>query len=223
MKTAYRILRWSILAALILCLILALHKSPAPDVPYDPAATARVRQQLATAAQAEAAGQASQVRLDSTDVNSYLHDNLQMEGSPQSSTATEQDASNNQPANGNPQDSSAAPAVADADPHTVGQVQSSVKDVTISMEGDLIKAYVVFDFHGKDLSLELDGHLFSENGYLQFDPVSGQLGSLPLPQSTLDSAVRKLMASDENREKLKLPDGIDDVQVVDGHVVVTYK
>lgn len=223
MKTAYRILRWSILAALILCLILALHKSPAPDVPYDPAATARVRQQLATAAQAEAAGQASQVRLDSTDVNSYLHDNLQMEGSPQSSTATEQDASNNQPANGNPQDSSAAPPVADADPQTVEQVQSSVKDVTISMEGDLIKAYVVFDFHGKDLSLELDGHLFSENGYLQFDPVSGQLGSLPLPQSTLDSAVRKLMASDENREKLKLPDGIDDVQVVDGHVVVTYK
>lgn len=223
MRTAYRIVRWSILAALILCLILALHKSPAPSVPYDPGATARVRQQLAAAGQAEAAGQASQVQLDSTDVNSYLHDSLQLEGSPQPSGAAAQDASNTQAANDSPQDSAAATPVAAGDPQTVEQVQSSVKEVTIGMEGDLITAYVAFDFHGKDLSLELDGHLYSENGYLQFDPVSGKLGSLPLPQSTLDSAVRKLMASDENREKLKLPDGIDDVQVVDGHVVVTYK
>lgn len=221
-KTAYRIVRWSILGALILCLILALHKSPAPNVPYDPAATARVRQQLAAADQAQASGQASQVHLDSTDVNSYLHDSLQLEGSPPPSAATEQDTSSNQPANGDAQ-APTTPAVTGTDPQTVEQVQSSVKEVTINMEGDLITAYVVFDFHGKDLSLELDGHLFTENGYLQFDPVSGKLGSLPLPQSTLDSAVRKLMASEENREKLKLPDGIDDVQVVDGHVVVTYR
>lgn len=97
-----------------------------------------------------------------------------------------------------------------------------MKDVKIDMAGDLITAYVVFDFHGEDLSLELDGHLFTENGYLQFDPVSGKLGSLPLPQSSLNSAVQRLMASPENREKLKLAQGISDVQVVDGRVVVTY-
>jgi hypothetical protein len=223
LKITYRVVRWAILAALIVALILMLRKAPAPDVPYDPTATARVRQELATADQAEASGEPSQVHLDRVEVNSYLHDNLQLEGSPQSSAGTTLDANNSQSANDPPRDSNAAPPVAATDPQTVEQVQSSVKDVQINMEGDLITAYVVFDFHGEDLSLELDGHLCTENGYLQFDPVSGKLGSLPLPQATLDSAVRKLMDSPENREKLKLPDGISDVQVVDGHVVVTYR
>jgi len=98
-----------------------------------------------------------------------------------------------------------------------------VKDVKVDMDGDLVKAYVVFDFHGKDLSLELDGHLGSQNGYLKFIPVSGKLGSLPLPQSTLDAAVAKMMASPENREKLKLPADINDIQIQNGQAVVSYK
>lgn len=93
----------------------------------------------------------------------------------------------------------------------------------MDMDGDLVKAYVVFDFHGKDLSLELDGHLGTENGYMKFEPVAGKLGSMPLPQAALDSAVDKLMASPENREKLKLPDDVNDVQIVNGQAVVSYK
>jgi len=91
------------------------------------------------------------------------------------------------------------------------------------MDGDLVKAYVIFDFHGKDLSLELDGHLGAENGYLKFEPVAGKLGSLPLPQSTLETAVSKMMSSPENREKLKLPDEIRDIQIIDGKAVLSYK
>ena len=98
-----------------------------------------------------------------------------------------------------------------------------MKDVKIDMDGDLIKAYVVFDFHGKDLSLELDGHLGAQDGYLKFIPVAGKLGSLPLPQATLDAAVEKMMESPENREKLKLPSEIGDVQIEDGQAVVSYK
>lgn len=221
LKIAYRIVRWSSLAALVIALILILKKSPAPSVSYDPAATARVQQELASANQSQVAGTPTQVHLDSIEVYSYLHDSLQTAGAPAPSGEPSQD-----PNDGNAAASqravSPAPPVAGADPQTIEQVQSSVKDVKIRMEGDLITAYVVFDFHGEDLSLELDGHLFTENGYLQFEPVSGKLGSLPLPQSTLNSAVQKLMASSENRERLKLPQGIDDVQVVDGHVVVTY-
>jgi hypothetical protein len=86
-----------------------------------------------------------------------------------------------------------------------------------------VKAYLIFDFHGKDLSLELDGHLETQDGYLKFDPVAGKLGSLPLPQSTLDSAVEKMMASPENRETLRLPSDISDVQIVNGQAVVSYK
>lgn len=221
LKIAYRIVRWSSLAALVIALILILKKSPAPNVSYDPAATARVQQKLASADQSQAAGSPTQVHLDSIEVNSYLHDSLQTEGAPESTDGPSQ-APNDSAANASQRAAGTAPPIGGADPQTLEQVQSSVKDVKIEMEGDLITAYVVFDFHGEDLSLELDGHLFTENGYLQFDPVSGKLGSLPLPKSTLNSAVQKLMASSENREKLKLPQGIGDVQVVDGHVVVTY-
>jgi hypothetical protein len=70
---------------------------------------------------------------------------------------------------------------------------------------------------------ELDGHLRPEGGYLRFVPIRGKLGSLPLPKSTLDSAVEKLMWSPENREKLKLPDDVNDIQIVDGHAVISYK
>ena len=73
------------------------------------------------------------------------------------------------------------------------------------------------------MSLELDGHLRAENGYMRFDPVSGMLGSLPLPQSTLNAAVERLMNSPENREKLKLPNDISDIQIVNGQAQVTYK
>jgi hypothetical protein len=82
---------------------------------------------------------------------------------------------------------------------------------------------VTFDFHGKDLSLELDGHLAAQGGYLKFEPVAGKLGSLPLPQSALDSAVEKMMSSPENREKLRLPPDISNIQIVDGQAVVSYK
>ncbi|MGA9476022.1 MAG: hypothetical protein WBV36_26380, partial [Terriglobales bacterium] len=74
-----------------------------------------------------------------------------------------------------------------------------------------------------DLSLELDGHLTADNGYMRFEPVSGKLGSLPLPQSTLNEAVEKLMASPENREKLRLPPDISDIKIVDGQAVIQYK
>jgi hypothetical protein len=102
-------------------------------------------------------------------------------------------------------------------------VQSTVKDVKVDMVGDLVKAYVIFDFHGKDISLELDGHLSAENGFMKFEPVSGKLGSLPLPQSTLNAAVEKMMASPENRDKLRLPADISDIKIVDGKAVIQYK
>jgi hypothetical protein len=231
-KKIYRIFTWISLIGLILVIILVLHKSPAPEVPYDPAAAKRVEQKFAAADQAKAAGQPAQVQIDRTELNSYLAQNLQLEGSAPAAPAT--DAGPAMPAAnvasapgsaapaGNPSNDAAA-VLAGSDPQSLEQVQSSVKDVKVDMDGDLVKAYVVFDFHGKDLSLELDGHLGAQDGYVKFEPVAGKLGSLPLPQSTLDSAVAKMMASPENREKLKLPDDISDIQIVNGNAVLSYK
>ncbi len=222
-KIVYGIVKWTTLATLVVVLVLILRKSPAPHVPYDAGAGARVEQKFAAADQAKAAGEPAQVQLDRTELNSYLRDNLALEGQnqPSAGSAASDDAPH--PRGGSGAQSNPAAAVAGDDPATVEQVESSVKDVRIDMDGELIKAYVIFDFHGKDLSLELDGRLGAENGYIRFDPVAGKLGSLPLPQSTLDAAVERLMASPDNREKLKLPPDIADLHIVDGQVVVTYK
>lgn len=231
-KRIYQIFSWISLIGLIVVIILVLRKSPPPDVPYDASAAKRVEQKFAAAGQAKAAGQPAQVQIDRTELNSYLAQNLQLEGSaPQASAASSvpvppagavSGGTPTTPPSGLASNDPLA-ALASSDPQTIEQVQSSVKDVKVDMDGDLVKAYVIFDFHGKDLSLELDGHLSAQNGYVKFDPVAGKLGSLPLPQSTLDSAVAKMMSSPENREKLKLPDDINDIQIVDGKAVLSYK
>jgi hypothetical protein len=225
-KLAYQILSWSSLAALILTLVLVLRKSAPPDVPYDAKASARAEQKFAAADQAKAAGQPSQVALDRTELNSYLKDNLAVQPPPAEPVATPPSTSASAgaqtPTAGNPSDPMAALASGDQ-ATTLEQVQSTVKDVKVDMDGDLVKAYVIFDFHGKDLSLELDGHLSTQDGYVHFEPVAGKLGSLPLPQSTLNAAVEKMMSSPENREKLKLPGDISDIQIVNGQAVVKYK
>jgi hypothetical protein len=226
-KKIYCILSWSSLAGLVLTIGLVLRKSSAPEVAYDPAAAARVEKKFQAADQAKAAGQPSQVQLDRTELNSYLAQNLELEGqAPGGAEGTTPPASGRGAASptsgGAPAGDTLTGAPGEEQP-TLEQVQSAVKDVKVDMDGDVVKAYVVFDFHGKDMSLELDGHLRAENGYLRFVPISGKLGSRPLPQSTLDAAVEKLMSSPENREKLRLPDDVNDIQIVDGHAVISYK
>jgi hypothetical protein len=223
-KTIYRILVWSSFAGLVIILLLVLRKSPPPNVPVDPKAAARVEQKFAAADQAKAAGQSGQaVTLDSTELNSYLAQNLQTEGSAAASSAPPSQAASGGANAAASSQSSDPMAALNSDGATLEQVQSSVKDVKVDMDGDLVKAYVVFDFHGKDLSLELDGHLGSQDGYLKFEPVAGKLGEMPLPQSMLQSVVDKMMASPENREKLRLPSDINDIQIVNGQAVVSYK
>jgi hypothetical protein len=227
-KKLYRVLSWSSLAGLVLTLGLVLRKSPAPQIPYDPSAAARMEQKFVAADQARAAGQPSQVQLDRSELNSYLAQNLVLPEQEQTgSTGTVQaagaPAGGAAPASRGAHRANPASALGSNEQPTLEQVQSAVKDVKVDMDGDVVKAYVVFDFHGKDMSLELDGHLRAENGYLRFVPIGGKLGSLPLPQSTLDSAVEKMMSSPENREKLRLPADVNDIQIVDGHAVISYK
>lgn len=222
-KKLYRILTWTTFAGLVLTIILVLRKSPAPQVSNDPKAAERAEQKFAAADQAKAAGQPSQVQLDRTELNSYLSQNLDLPGQRTDAPVNTSPVTAPAPAAGGAPSADPTAGIAGSDQPTLEQVQSSVKDVKVDMDGDLVKAYVIFDFHGKDMSLELDGHLRAEGGYMRFEPVSGKLGSLPLPQSTLNAAVEKLMSSPENRERLRLPADINDIHIVDGHAVIDYK
>lgn len=209
-RAVFRIVRWSTYAAAILTLVLVLHKTPPPPVETSPQAAARAEQKFEEVERAVANGQPATLRMDETELNSYLSAHLELAGkdAAKPAHATEQPATSD----------GAGPT-----PQDVEQMRSNVRDVKIQLVDDRVKAYVVFNVHGKDMTLQIEGHLGAQNGYLNFEPISGQVGSLPIPKSTLESAVRHLMASPDNREKLKLPPQIADLHIENGEVVANYR
>jgi hypothetical protein len=204
LKRIFRIVRWTIYAFALVAVLLLLHKAPPPPVETSPQAAARAEEKFEQAEKAVASGQPATLRMDETELNSYLASHLDLAGN----------GSSNAP--GAPNGTNPAPA-------EVEQMRSKVRDVKVQLIEDRIKAYVVFDVHGKDMTLQLEGRLGAQNGYLRFAPVSGQIGSLPIPQSTLESAVQRLMDFPENRQKLKLPAEISDLRIENGEFVASYR
>jgi hypothetical protein len=212
----FRIVRWTVYACALIVLILLLHKPAPPVVSTTPEAAARAEQKFQDVQQAVAQGQPAILHMTETELNSYLASHLVLPA-----------ASANVP-NGTPNSapSGTSPGAANGDQPTmddVEQMRSNVKDVKVQLVDDHVRAYVVFDVHGKDVTLQLVGKLGADNGFLKFEPVSGQIGSLPIPQATLEAAVRKMMESPENREKLKLPSDISNLKIENGEVVAQYQ
>jgi len=196
-KKFYRVFRWVVLAAMLLVLVLMMWTTAPPRVQKNPGAAENAREKVGRFQSAVEQGIPHTLRLDEAELNSFLGENLAL--APAASEA----------------------GTSPAEP-TIEQVQSTVRDVKITLRRDLVGAYVVFDFYGKEMSLEIEGKLRAENGYLRMDVTSGSLGALPLPQTTLDNAVRRLFDSPENKEKFRLPDGVSDVRVENGQVIVDY-
>ena len=214
---AFRCLRWSTYLAVLVTLILLLHKKDPPPVQLSPQAAASAEEKVEQAQQSLAHGEKPTLRLDEAELNSYLASHLNLAQSRIALGSSPPRA----PAQTSPTDSSAVVGTSES-ASDVDQMRSSVQDVKVQMEGDRLRAYVVFDVHGKDLTLELLGRLGAEDGFLKFEPISGQLGALPIPQSTLETAVQRLMDSPENREKLRLPSDISDMHIENGQLVATY-
>jgi len=215
---AFRCLRWSTYLAALITLILILHKTEPPPVQVSAQAAASAEQKVSEVEQTVSRGETATLRLNESELNSYLASHLSpMTASPAPASQAAPAAST--PATETPASSSPAAYPSEDD---VDQMRSNVKDVKVQMEGDLVKAYVVFDVHGKDMTLQLAGKLGASDGYLKFEPVSGKIGSLPIPQSALESAVRQLMESPENREKLKLPSDVSEMHIENGELVTTY-
>jgi len=199
-KLAFRIFRWTTYALALIAILMILHTAPPPPVVTSAQAAASAEHKIEQVERAVTSGQPATLRMDESELNSYLasHLDISPNGSPNSSPGG-------------------------ASPADVEQVRSAVKDVKVQLIEDRVRAYVVFGFHGKDMTLQLEGKLGAADGYLRFEPVSGQLGSLPIPQSSLETAVRHMMESPENREKLRLPAEISDLKIENGEIVASYK
>jgi len=209
-KRIFRILRWTTYTFAIVMLVLVFHKAPPPLVETSPQAAARAEEKFERVERAVANGQPATLRMDETELNSYLGSHLALEG---------KSAPDPAPAGGE----QGAPNGAAPTPQEIEQMRSNVRDIKVQLIDDRVKAYVVFDVHGKDMTLQLEGRLAAQNGYLRFEPLGGQIGSLPIPQSALESAVQRMMDSPENRDKLKLPPEISDLRIQNGEVVASYK
>lgn len=171
----FRIVRWTVYACALIILILLLHKPAPPAVSTTPEAAARAEQKFQDVQQAVSQGQPATLRMSETELNSYLASHLVLP------------AANGNVPNGTPNATPSEPGLGapNGDQPTmddVEQMRSNVKDVKVQLVDDHVRAYVVFDVHGKDVTLQLVGKLGADNGFLKFEPVSGQIGSLPIPR-----------------------------------------
>jgi hypothetical protein len=228
-KWIFRIVRWTTYVGALITLVMLFHTTPPPVIATNPQAAARVEEKFDEMARAVSQGQPVTMRMDQTELNSYLASHLDIASNPATAAPTTPSPAGTIPpgSTSSPTSSdgglSGIPAPAGTSAEQIEQVRSSVKDVKVELVEDRVRAYVVFGLHGKDLTLQLEGKLGSQDGYLHFDPISGQIGALQLPRSALQTAITHLMESPENREKLKLPAEMSDLRVENGEVVATYK
>src|SRR5712692_4091180 len=79
-KRIFRIIRWSSYMLAIVALVLALHKAPPPLVETSPQAAARAEEKFEQVEKAVASGQPATLRMDETELNSYLASHLALAG-----------------------------------------------------------------------------------------------------------------------------------------------
>jgi len=104
-----------------------------------------------------------------------------------------------------------------------GDGAAVVRDMKMTLTDDRLRLYVLTNIRGKDVALQLEGRLRAVNGFLDFDPISGKIGSLPLPRSSLKNAMEKTLATPEGLGMMRLPSNVRDLHVEDGKLVVVFK
>ncbi len=207
----YRVFRWVWLTGLIVVFALILRPSTPPQIVPAPEDVARAQDKILEFQEAAREGRPEPLELEEAELNGWLDQNLALNRtrSPESPVKTAESAI-----------SLARKALAPGESPNpaVEQAKSTVKDVKIELRDDSMRAYVLFEAYGKDISLELEGRPAIRDGRLRLEPTAGKLGSLPLPQATFERAAARLFDSDANREQFRVPPEIEDIRVEGRHL-----
>jgi uncharacterized protein YpmS len=99
----------------------------------------------------------------------------------------------------------------------------TIQDMRVKLLEDRVHVYVVLNAHGKDLALDIETKLHTENGHVVVDPISARIGALSIPRSTLESAIQRMMSSPDSLQRLRLPDYLSDVHVAGSRIIATFK
>jgi len=197
----FRILPWISLALSIGVLLLILRQTPPLSIQTDPQAADRVAEKMAQLQMAVQAGQPHAVTLNEAELNQWMRDNLAIASTHHARQA-------------------GIPAPVGSEP-SVQEVQSALKDVRMNLMGNQLRAYALFALYGKEISLQLDGTIETQGGYIRLKPTAGKLGSLPIPSSPLDHVVHQLFDSPQNQDKFQLPPQIESVRIENNTLVIT--
>ncbi len=198
---------------LVLILILVLRPAAPPQISVNAQSIKRAEFKIREFVRAAKKGRFRDLEMDESELNGWLSSNLALQDT---QPLRIKPAANAQEVASTAGEDSVSSEDLEGQP-----AGSKIRDVKIELLLDSLRAYVLFDFHGKDLSLELEGNLSVRNGYLHLEPRAGKLGSLPLLSVALENAAQKIFESPENREKLRLPPNIQEVRIVAGNLIVS--
>lgn len=200
LSQVFRILLWISLILSIGVLLLILRQTPPLSIQTDPQAVDRVAEKMAQLQMAVQASQPHAVHLNEAELNQWMRDNLAIASAQQAQQV------------GIP-----APIGSES---SVQEVQSALKEVRMNLMGNQLRAYALLALYGKEISLQLDGTIETQRGYIRLNPTSGKLSSLPIPSSTLNYVVHQLFDSPKNRDKFKLPPQIESVRIENNILVI---
>jgi hypothetical protein len=113
---------------------------------------------------------------------------------------------------------SSAPASPDA---VVAPGDVQVKGYQVKLEGDIARGQFLTHVAGKDIYVTLAGHLGSQDGYVTFAPTEFKVGDVSIPVSLVNSALQRRLS--EQKDQLKLPEGVGSLRVENGELVITQK
>jgi hypothetical protein len=113
-----------------------------------------------------------------------------------------------------------APGVAGAQ---TSDSDSPLKDQQVVFEDDHVKGQFTTEVAGADVVVTFTGRVGSKDGYVTFVPAEFQIGSMPVPVAMVQNRLQKKLTDPAAREKLKLPEYVNNVKVEDGQLVLTEK
>jgi hypothetical protein len=98
-----------------------------------------------------------------------------------------------------------------------------LKDQQVVFEDDHVRGQFITEVAGADVVVTFSGRVGSKDGYVTFVPTDFQIGSMPVPVSMVQNRLQKKLTDPAAREKLKLPEYVNDVKIEDGQLVLTEK
>ena len=103
----------------------------------------------------------------------------------------------------------------------IGSAAPTIKDQSVSFDGDLVHGQFLTEIAGKDVWVTVSGHIGEKDGYATFDPTEFKVGDLSVPVSLVNPALQKKLA--DERDRLKLPDNVGAMKVQNSELVMQQK